>query len=112
MAKYKLKKEARQFFDEKFHEKIYPLDVWKKEVISIKLLDEVDNVYIDFGIKSSESGTSLQGWCSDNGNPKAHFHFTVNVTDISNSNYESVNIPHVMDEMQKMLNKYFKTYTT
>ncbi len=111
MTKYKLKKKARQFFDEKFHEKIFSLEFWQKETISINLLEEVENVYVDYGIKSSELGTSLKGWDSNNGNPKAQFHFTVNVNEISNKNYDRVKIPELMDEMQKVLNKFFKRFT-
>ena len=110
MGKYKLKKEARQFFDEKYHTKIYPLSIWEKELISINLLDEVENVYVDYGVKTSPNSSNLSGWSSNDGNPKAHFEFTVNVLDIENRSYESVKVAEVIDEIQKVLNKYFKRY--
>ncbi len=111
MNKYRLKKDARQFFDEKFHDKISSLEFWEKEIISINLLDEVENVYVEYGIKSSENGTSLKGWGDGYGNPKAQFHFTVNVKDISCKKYDTVKIPELMDEMQKVLNRFFKRFT-
>lgn len=108
MARYKLKKEARQFFEENLHKEIKPLQFWLDERISERLLDEVDKVYINYGIKTSESAAQLCGWSSNNGEPNAHFHFTVIVDDMSLNDYKNIEIAEVMDEIQKVLNKYFK----
>lgn len=67
-------------------------------------------VYVDYGVKTSPNGYNLSGWSSNNGNPKAHFEFTVNVLDIEIRSYESVKVAEVIDEIQKVLNKYFKSY--
>lgn len=108
MTRYKLKKAARQFFDKKLHEEIKPLEFWNKKTISANLLDEVDKVYIDFGIKRSESTTDLKGWNNNNEDPNAHFHFTVYVNDMQYVDYKNIEIAEVMDEIQKVLNVYFK----
>lgn len=110
MIKYKLKKEARQFFKNDLHEKIYTLETWNKQGMPINILDEVDRVHIEYGIKTSEHGTDLKGWSSNDGNPKGHFHFTVNVSDIDNDKYEDISVPKLMDEMQKVINSFFKQY--
>lgn len=112
MSKYKLKKEARQFFEEKLHKEIKPLKFWNEETISERLLDEVDKVYVDYGIKASESRTDLCGWSSNNGEPNAHFEFTVRVNDMPNDDYKNVKIADVMDEIQKVLNKHFKKWSS
>ena len=104
--KYKLKKEARQFFDEKHHTNIYPIEVWKKEGIHINLLDEVDRVYIDYGIKFSESGTGLKGHSGEK--KEAHYEFTIRVLDMDYKEYENVKVAPLMDELQKVCDRYFK----
>lgn len=104
-TKYKLKKDARQFFDEKYHEKIQPLEYWNEITVHKNLLDEVERCYIDYGHEFG-TRTDLSGWTSI-GN-KAEFRFTLNVTDINNTDYDKVNVAELMDEMQKVCNKYFK----
>ena len=108
MTKFRLKKEARQFFKEKFHYEVKPLDYWESHIISPNLLDEVDRVYVEFGTKYTESETKLKGWSSNNGDPNAYFNFTVYVNNMGAKDYRNVNIPDVMDEIQKVLNRFFK----
>lgn len=107
MSHYKLKKEARQFFEEKFHKEVKPLKYWESLIISERLLDEVDKVYIEYGKKIGDR-TELCGWSSNDGYPVARFEFTVYVNDMSDTNYENVKVSDVMDEIQAVLNKYFK----
>lgn len=107
MNLYKLKKEARQFFPGDLSYKTMPLERWESLIIPVNLLDEVEKVYIDFGRKDGIR-TDLRGWSSNDGSPNAHFEFTVRVNDIENEEYKEVSIPDVMDEIQKVLNKYFK----
>lgn len=108
--KFKLKKQARQFFDEKYHKAIKELKYWQEEKIRSELLDEVDAVYVDYGHEHTlSSGTrcsDLSGWDSE----KAQFKFTVNILDIKNTDYEKIKVAEMMDEIQKTLNKYVKQW--
>lgn len=108
--KYKLKIDARRFFDEKHHTDVCELKYWKDHEIPIQVLDEVDRVYIDLGHEYSLStGTksrSISGWKNDG--KEAHLNFSLKVLDIEHKEYKSINVPEVMDEIQKVVNKYFR----
>lgn len=110
--KYKLKVNARQFFNKERSKDINTAEWWKKHYsIPIELLDEVDMVYVDYGhLRILSSGTEVQdlhGWSSEGG--KAHFEFTLKVLDLEYDKYKGVQIPKLMDEIQKVCNKYFKS---
>ena len=62
MKKYRLKKEAVPFFVDKLATAIYDWDVWQKYNVDDKALEEVEDVRIEYGIKTSESGATLGGW--------------------------------------------------
>jgi hypothetical protein len=110
MIKYKLKKEARQFFHKDYEVTIKPTEFWQKENIHENLLDKVDNVHIDYGIASSDYSKNLSGWNSNDGEPNARYHFTVNIDGIASRNYNQVSVPDMMDEIQKVLNRYFERF--
>lgn len=110
MDKYRLKPDARKFFDKKLHHENQKMIWWQKYYgIPIELLDEVEMVYIDYGHSYKlESGTktaNLQGWQSDG--RKARFHFTVKIDDIEHKDYDKINLADVMQEIQTVLNDYF-----
>ena len=107
--KYKLKTDARKFFEKKLGEKIECIEYWNKLIISKSLLDEVENVYIQYGIQNSKTSTSLCGW---NGNKKqADFRFTIMVNEIGYEDYNDCDISSLMDKMQKTVNEFFKPLT-
>jgi hypothetical protein len=110
-AKYKLKKEARQFFDSKYHTAIYPLSIWQKEGIPIQLLEEVQRVHIQSGHKKECSDgteyTNISSWNKDR-NHSSEFMFTVHVKDVKCSEHDKISVAEMMDEMQRVLNRYFK----
>lgn len=103
--KYKLKKEARQFFDDKYSEKIYPLKTWNSEGIHINLLDKVSRVFVDYGQKRNESSTDLKSWHGSN--KTAEIQFTLCVSEIDYSEYDDLDIPELMDNLQKTVDKFF-----
>lgn len=107
MEKYRLKKEARQFFKKKHHTDIKTEEEWFKNRIPIEVLEEVEKVYLKYGVKTSEAAASLCGL--DHGEKLAHFEFTVIVEDITFKEYESVDTSEMMDKIQKVLNQYFKS---
>ncbi len=108
MEKYKLKVAARQFFKKSLHDDIYELSIWKKEGIPIELLDEVDKVYINYGHERTHrdgyKSSDLQGWDKE----KAEFKFTIIFPEMDYNDYDKVSIPELMDEMQKVTNRFFK----
>jgi len=57
IQKYKLKVEARKFFDEKHHTEMYDLKTWNAMGIPIQVLDEVEMVYIEYGHENKVSET-------------------------------------------------------
>src|SRR6478609_10695196 len=104
--KYKLKKEARQFFKKDWHTDILTSDRWKKRSIPTELLDEVEKVYLSFGISTSDISKTL---CGHKGNEReSHFEFTVHVADHDWKEYEAVDRGALMDKIQSVLDTYFK----
>ncbi len=114
-TKFKLKVDARKFFDEKYHEKIMAQQDWEHNCIPLQLLDEVERVYIDYGHDRLNSdkkcaSSNLCGWESKqkDSEGQSHYQFTLKIQDISNKEYQKVNVPILMDELQKVANTYFK----
>jgi hypothetical protein len=103
---YRLKKEARQFFGEQEKGAAKPLDWWQGQCISRVLLDEVEMVYVQYGQVVDALRTSLCG--HEGPKQKAHFHFTVYIEGMSDKEYDKVDVIAVMDEVQKVLNRFFK----
>ena len=107
-TKYKLKVDARKFFTKEYSRHIEPIRFWESVNIHINLLDEVDTVYVDYGHESVlESGTktsSLSGWNKD----FADFRFAIKFPEMKHDQYEKVKIHELMDEFQKVANRYFK----
>lgn len=112
IQKYRLKADARKFFDEKFHTHVRNLEEWNKEGFPIQLLDEVPNVYVSYGHEKVLDGglkySNLKGWNSNTGNPQAHFHFTVWMNDITSQEYGHVQVDKLMDKIQEVLNAHYK----
>lgn len=106
MKKYKLKADARKFFKKDFSTQVKDLIWWNKNLISEELLDECSMVTVEYGHKRNESYTTLSGW--DGNTKEAKFEFTVKVLDMENKDYTGVKVCCVMDEIQKVLDKYFK----
>ena len=105
---YRLKKEARQFFSERMAKQIAKLEYWEKQNVHMNLLEQVENVYVEYGIKDTPNSASLCGWSSNNGvTPSAEFRFTLKVNDIELNQYQTVNIPDLMDAIQEAANKFF-----
>jgi len=110
--KYRLKKDARQFFEKKqISTDIYTLSKWKDvHGIPEELLEEVPRVHVSYGHERIGStgvrSSHLGGWRSDE--QMAYFQFTVWVNDVSNTDYSSIKQDEMMDEIQKVLDRYFK----
>ena len=88
MKNYKLKEKAVPFFDHWLSRKVETLDFWGKNHVLIQALEEVEDVYITYGIKVNEISTDLS---SHDGTLKlGKLHFTLNISDLSGKNYNSL----------------------
>lgn len=109
MELYRLKKEARQFFNEYTAKQTKPMEYWNDEKIHSNLLEKVDKVFIELGVRDSGTSATISGWDSNDGSPIGKFHFTVYVTNMGHDVYQNISIPDMMDEMQMVLNRFIKT---
>lgn len=114
--KYKLKKEARQFFDSKLHKEVNSHDFWIKNAVTTPLLEEVGIVHIEYGSFPKElgKGSKSTSLCGHDGNKKlSHFEFTVYVNGMDWQQYEQVNdstfLAKWMDELQKTTDKLIQS---
>jgi hypothetical protein len=110
MTKYRLKKEARQFFDDKFHRYAEPMKFWTNHKIHRNLLEEVELVHIEYGhLEKADKNSQIIDLCSWENN-EAVFRFILRVNEINNYKFDAVKIAELMDEMQKVVNGYFNFY--
>lgn len=110
MNKYRLKKEARQFFKPDMALRISPMSFWEKETVHPALLDEVERVNVTYGKQTGMDSRTMSNWKSDDGDGKsvANFFFTVTLNDCTNEEYNDVNVAELMDKIQAAINKHFE----
>ncbi len=109
MQKYRLKKEVREFFKDKFSTDIYSLETWRSYTIPEEILELVPKVHIIYGNEYiTSSGTKVSSLKGCSGPDKeAKFHFTIVFSDITFNEYDEVDVAEVMDEIQQVLNRRF-----
>lgn len=106
--KFKLKTEARQFFDEKFSKEIEPARWWESHRIHLNALEAMPEVYVSYGHKSSKS-TDLCGWSSlDHPDAGSHFLFTIHFPSHSIEEYRrrENRIKDLLDQIQMLANDF------
>lgn len=105
---YRLKNDAVQFFDDKHSKKVKPISYWFEIGVSIYALDEVEPIFITYGIRTSDISTSVSEW--DSNGSTAKFHFTINAYDISLKEYnflkEEKNIRDMMNNIQNEISNF------
>lgn len=111
--KYKLREDAKCFFDGSLHDKILPLETWKETyTVPINLLVKVRAIYLTYGIKGDSISTYMRGWSQDaqKNNTLGYFHFSINFRDMPFEEYERMDnkIPLLMDRIQKLIDDNFK----
>jgi len=104
MKKYKLKPDARKFFDDKYSTEIETIEWWNRKQFPIQLLDEIPAVFVTYGRQVSECSRNISEYSKDG----AIFEFTVHAPGLTAHDYEGMKTNELMDEIQKVLNKYFK----
>lgn len=111
--KYRLKKEATVFFKQDLATLIADLSFWFGLQVDKSALEEVEETYISFGIKTSESGSSLCGWDGDKG---SHFHFTINFPSVKFCEHDKFSNGRVtrelMDVIQNKISDFYSQFVT
>lgn len=111
MKQYRLKKEAVPFFNEKHATAIHSLDTWDSYQVEHKALEEVEDAYIYYGIKTSEIASSLSGWSKENA---SHFHFTIVFPSVKYQEHDRFNKGRItrklMDQIQSKINNFYSDF--
>jgi len=109
--KYRLKKDARQFFPDTLQRSIMPLFSWHRHNISMALLEEMQRASVIQGYRHggevdhvSMSSFKKQG--KDTG--VAELYFTIEITEMTHENFHNIEVPDLMDTLQKEVNNFFK----
>lgn len=112
MKKYRIKEEAVPFINENHVTSIYPLDKWDELGIDINALEQVEEAYISYGIKTSEIGSSLSGWDKKG----AHFHFTIHFPSVTYAEHDKFNkgrsVRELMDRIQRDVTYYYEQFSS
>ena len=113
MKKYRLKKEAVQFFEEKTATKILSLFEWELRQVDINALEEVQPVYLTYGVPFSENVTTTSGWNKDKG---SHFHFTINFPSSDYKRHDEFTngrmVRELMDKIQNELDYFNEKFSS
>ncbi len=111
MKNYRLKKEAVQFFKDKYATSIYPLDTWDDIGVDIIALEEVEEMYIEYGHYSlNGNGSSLSGW----GEKGTYFHFTITFPSVKYNEHDKFNngktTRDLMNRIQNQINYFYQEF--
>lgn len=107
MSKYRLKKEAIPFFNDKLSTAICDWHVWNEYHVDDKALEEVEEVYIDYGIKTSDTGSTLSGWKNGEG---SELRFTIKFPSMKHYEYDKFTkgkmVRELMNRIQNVANGF------
>lgn len=107
MKQFRLKKEAVEFFNERYATSIYPFDVWEKQGIDMNALDEVKNVIIKYGQSDSERSSHLSGW-DEKG---SRFYFTIVFPSTKFGEHDKFSggksVRELMDKIQRQVSSHY-----
>ena len=111
MRKYRLKKEACPFFQEKHATALYSFDTWDSIGVDMKALEEVEPVYITYGHQDKNNrSASLAGWGKEGG----HFHFTLNFPNMEWREHDDFTqgrvLRKLMDEIQVNVDRFRESF--
>lgn len=104
MKKYRLKKEAIPFINERYATNISSFERWESIGIDINALEEVEPPHISYGINNS-----LCGWNAENG---AQFHLTVNFPSIKWKEYDEFSKGRMVADFIRRLEDTANEYMT
>ena len=111
MKKYRLKKAAVPFFKEEHATSIYDFETWDGLGVDINALDEVEDCFIKYGIKTSKTSSNLSGWNQDDG---SHFHFTIIFPSVKWQEHDKFSdgrmVRELMDEIQEKVGDFYERF--
>ena len=102
---YRLKKEARQFFDN-FKTEVATLEIWGKRNIHKNLLEEVEKVYVTYGKKVTSNTTSLKSY--DHNPKEAIIHFDLHIEECESEYYENFDEAALIDAITETIKNHVK----
>ena len=110
MKLYRLKKEAVPFFKKDEAARIYPIDIWDSLKVDIEALEVVEEMYINYGIKTSKIASDLGGWDEDG----SHFHFTIVFPSVKYCEHDKFTngkmVRNLMDKIQNQINYFYQEF--
>lgn len=110
MKQHRLKKEAVQFFNEKYATAIYPFDIWEKQGVGMNALEEVEDTIIKYGHVASQTSNSLSGWSEDG----SKFHFTIVFPSVKFGEHDKFSggesVRELMDKIQSKINSHYRDF--
>ncbi len=111
MKKYRLKKEAVPFFNEKHACGVHSFDFWESLNVDEKALEEVKPVYISYGNKTGDSSSSLCGWANGKG---SRFEFTIHFPSVKYMEFDKFSkgkvVRKLMDKIQNNINGFYAEF--
>lgn len=111
MKKYKLKKEAIQFFKEDLATKVYPKDIWDNLSVDLNALTEVKEPFISYGKKTGKESSSLCGWSPESG---ARYEFTINFPSLTFHEHDVFSKGRItrelMNSIQDAVSEYYENF--
>lgn len=111
MKNYRLKPEAVQFFQERHSTSIYSYETWDGLGVDKKALEEVKEVYLSYGYKTSENSSSLSGWSAEKG---SDYVFTIHFPSMKFREHDKFSkgkiIRKLMDEIQTKMDYFFQDF--
>lgn len=115
MKKYRLKREAIQFFDDKYKRAVQDAYLWHEAGVSENAIEEVEEVYLSYGIKR-DNYSNLGGWSNlENKDSGSHFCFTINFPCQDYREYKEFSetvIPVLMRDIQAVINKNYEQFNS
>ena len=114
MAKFRLKKEARPFFKEKFSTSIHDWETWEKLNVDNAALEKVEECFVTYGHERDSGNvksSSLAGWSNEKG---SRFHFTLHFPSIQFREHDEFCkgrvVAEMMDKIQRELNRLYEQF--
>lgn len=91
MQLFRLKNEAKPFFDKQFKDKVKTMKYWIENHVSESALEPIKHIWVSYG-HATNGGASLCGWARDGdvSNDQARFHFTLNAIGVDNDIYKKL----------------------
>lgn len=112
MSKFRLKREAVEFFQSKYTTAVHELSTWSDLGVDEKALEKVEPAHITYGHKNlNNSSANLAGWGGEDG---SHFHFTIHFPSMKFMEYDHFKkgkmTRKLMNEIQDKINYFYSEF--